>query len=116
MRVRVYRNLHKKAYSVQARNHSNQWRVIYTKSYIHLTNVEFHLIPSGQNRVRETKQKNVHAFIIGDLVELPQINFSDCNRLTYNPHFNDWFVDTKTGERVNKASEVFLTNKGVYYR
>ena len=63
-KVMVYYNLHKKTFSVSYDN-----KVILHADYVKLGDVEFRVRTGGRNKVRTEKQKNVHAFVIGNLLE-----------------------------------------------
>ena len=63
----VYYNLHKHTFSVQKNG-----LVILHADYLKLKNVEFRVRQRGNERVRDEKSKNVHAFVIGDLIDYCQ--------------------------------------------
>ena len=63
-RVMVYYNLHKHTFSVTYKS-----KVILHADYVNLKNVEFRVRKGGKEKVRDEKRKNVHAFVIGDLVD-----------------------------------------------
>ena len=68
MIVEVYRNLHKKCFSVR-----HKGKVIdYVKDdeELHLTDVKFRVQPAGCARVRREKRKNVHAYVKGTITPL----------------------------------------------
>lgn len=110
-RVMVYYNLHKHTFSVTYKG-----KVILHADYIKLENVEFRVRQGGKERVRSEKSKNVHAFVIGDLIEyceypcetIPLPTSSDV--VTYNPYKNDSFIYKETGEKVFDAREVDMIN------
>ena len=60
--VEVYRNLHKKCWSVRQRG-----KVKLHTDYICLKDVEFKVSQKGRERVLREQRKNVHAFIKGFL-------------------------------------------------
>jgi hypothetical protein len=110
-RVMVYYNLHKHTFSVRYNN-----KIILHADYVKLGDVEFRVRPGGKDRVRSEKQKNVHAFIIGDLMdycEYPCDNMpipSSDMVATYNPYKYDSFVYKETGEPIYGATEVDMIN------
>lgn len=110
-RVMVYYNLHKKTFSV-----TYDGRVILYADYVKLKNVEFRVREGGKEKVRQEMRKNVHAFVIGDLVdycEYPCENMpSETNDrvITYNPYKYDSFVNKETEEPVYKAGEIDMIN------
>jgi hypothetical protein len=110
-RVMVYYNLHKHTFSV-----TYQGRVILHADYVKLGDVEFRVRQGGKEKVRAEKSKNVHAFVIGDLLDYCQYpcdnipNPSSDKVVTYNPYKHDSFVYKSTEEPVFKASEVDMIN------
>jgi hypothetical protein len=89
-RVRVYRNLHnyggehKVLYSVQ-----HKGLVIAHVPQITLDEVSFSVQPAGQAKVRQTKRKQVHAFVNG-VVAAP--GHALVRKVSYNPYQTDTFV------------------------
>ena len=112
LRVMVYYNLHKHTFSVTYKG-----KVVLYADYVKLKNVEFRVREGGRERVRREKKKNVHAFVIGDLVDyciFPCENMppeSNTNVITYNPKKYDTFVSKDTEEPVYRANEVDMINK-----
>ena len=110
-RVKVYYNLHKQTFSVTYNN-----LVIFHADYVKLSDVEFRVRPGGKEKVRKEKSKNVHAFVIGNLVdycEFPCDNLPEDslgNVVTYNPYKYDSFVYKDTEEPVYHAKEVDMIN------
>lgn len=110
-RVMVYYNLHKHTFSVK-----NKTRIILHADYVRLGNVEFRVREGGKERVRDEKQKNVHAFVIGDLLDYckyPCDNIpSEPNNkiVTYNPYKYDSFVYKETEIPIYNAKEVEMIN------
>lgn len=110
-RVMVYYNLHKHTFSV-----SYQSKVIMHADYVKLGDVEFRVRKGGKEKVRDEKRKNVHAFVIGNLLEYceyPCGNMPDppSNMIvTYNPYKHDSFVIKSTDEPVYNANEVDMIN------
>ena len=110
-RVMVYYNLHKHTFSV-----TYDGRVILHADYVKLGDVEFRVRGGGKEKVRSEKRKNVHAFVIGDLLEycdfpcedIPTLSSSDV--VSYNPYKNDSFVYKESGEPIYKAKEVDMIN------
>lgn len=119
--IQVYRNLHKTSkegravYSVR----NDKGRVEDHVSEINLLNPVFRVGKKGNNRVREEKRKNVHAYIQGkrmreSLIDDPTtgIHPEEWIRITYDPHQHRSFVlvrDDLTKEGESKAvSEAWL--------
>lgn len=106
-KVRVYWNLHKKCFSVQD---YKTGRVIAHKNLVHLTDVKFHVRTGGNQRVRDEGRKNVHAFMIGNLVD-GSSEFADVadaigREVTYNPYKYETFVTVCDKEPVMEAYSV----------
>lgn len=110
-RVMVYYNLHKHTFSVTYQN-----KVILHADYVKLGDVEFRVRPGGKQRVRDEKSKNVHAFVIGNLIdycEFPCEEIPDEPNdmiVTYNPYKHDSFVIKSTEEPIYHAEEVDMIN------
>ncbi len=75
-RVSVYYNLHLHTFSVRAKVRDADGvareRVVAHADYVQLTDVNFDVRQNGRYKVREEKQKNVHAFVKGTLKKLVQ--------------------------------------------
>jgi hypothetical protein len=110
-RVKVYYNLHKHTFSVQKNN-----LVVLHADYVKLNNVEFKVRQRGMEKVRQEKSKNVHAFVIGNLVDYCKYPCDEIpeeptgNIVTYNPYKFDSFVYQDTELPVYNATEVDLIN------
>ena len=110
-KVMVYYNLHKHTFSV-----TYDSKVIIHADYVKLGDVEFRVRKGGKERVRSEKSKNVHAFVIGNLLdycEYPCDNIPNppSNMIvTYNPYKYDSFDYKKSEEPVYRAKEVDMIN------
>jgi hypothetical protein len=71
MRVFVYRNLHRKgcSYSLRAVEGPYEGKVIGYAERLLLSNPQFYVSETGRQRVIKTLRKNVHAGIIGDVID-----------------------------------------------
>lgn len=99
MKVKVYWNLHKKCYSVQ-----HKGKVIDHLDRVVLENVEFKVSEAGRQRVLKQKRKNVHAFVVGSLVDhKPLYEPHYVKTVKYNPYKYSSFVTVKDSEPVNKS-------------
>lgn len=111
LKVMVYYNLHKKTFSIQ-----HKGLVIAHADYVKLNDVEFRVRKTGKNKVRSEKRKNVHAFVVGKLMDfckypcdsLPEEK--NGNVITYDPYIYDSFVKKENGEPIYKATEVEMIN------
>jgi hypothetical protein len=129
-KVMVHYNLHKKTFSVSYGEKeintitvspgNNVYifkeKVILHADYVKLGDVEFRVRTGGRNRVRTEKQKNVHAFVVGNLLEYCEYpcdnipNPPSNNIITYNPYKNETFVYKEGGEPIYAAKEVDMIN------
>jgi hypothetical protein len=104
--VEVYRNLHKKCWSVRQRG-----KVKLHTDYICLQDAEFKVSQKGRERVLREQRKNVHAFIKGFIVDPKVINKIDDSAsarwvdVTYNPYKYNSFV-TATEKPIYRADYV----------
>ena len=92
-KVMVYYNLHKQTFSV-----TYDSKVILHADYVKLGDVEFRVRQGGKERVRQDKSKNVHAFVIGRLLDYCEYPCDDIPSspsgkiVTYNPYKHNSFV------------------------
>ena len=112
-KVMVNYNLHKHTFSVRSNN-----RVIVHADYVKLVDVEFKVRQGGREKVIKDKQKNVHSFVIGTLVDYCSYPCKDMptepnnNIVTYNPYKYNSFVMKDTEEPIYQASVVKMINSG----
>lgn len=110
-RVMVYYNLHKHTFSVTYKS-----RVIMHADFVKLGDVEFRVRKGGKEKVRAEKSKNVHAFVIGNLLDYCQYPCENMPSeptdrvVTYNPYKYDSFVYKADETPVYKAKEVDMIN------
>ena len=110
-RVMVYYNLHKHTFPVQKNG-----IVVMHADFVKLEDVEFRVRQGGKEKVRKEKSKNVHAFVIGNLVDFCQYPCDEIpeeptgNVVTYNPYKYDTFVYRDSEEPIINAKEVDLIN------
>lgn len=107
--VRIYRNLHKKLYSVQEKVHG-RWKVVKHTNDINLRNVCFKVSETGRQRVLSEKRKNVHAFIIGELFPFAPKTPTQCVEVTYNPYASPLFTAKSKNKHLDKAKFVSIAD------
>jgi hypothetical protein len=111
-RVMVYYNLHKKTFSIQYKS-----LVIAYADYVKLNNVEFRVRQGGKEKVRTDLEKNIHAFVIGNLIDFKPYPSTDIpspsssKSITYDPYKYDTFVYRDSEEPVMNAGEVEMINQ-----
>lgn len=106
MKVKVYKNLHKKMFSIM--DYKTR-KVIAHRHFVCLKNVEFKVSEAGRQRVLIEKKKNVHAFVIGDWIT-EEINWPGHSPKTiyYNPYRTRYFKIKENRKSIHKAHMVFL--------
>ena len=98
--IRIYRNLHRNALSIQTKIPGKGWRVtnhVPLDTTIDLFNIKWKVYESGRKKVIETKQKNVHAFIIADRYEIAKEPRTGGRAIGYNPYKYGTFVTLDDG-------------------
>jgi hypothetical protein len=137
MQVRVFRNLTRKCYSIQARIAGKGWRTVAHADAVELSSAIFHVSAAGRARVLATGRKVVHAWVQGELytwsgpvrsTSLPQPivaalvtayrtwqppTLRSAAPATYNPRQHDSFIWRDTGERLDSASYARLDSEGL---
>ena len=106
-RVYVYRNLHRKCYSVKS---LKTGRVICHVDDITLINVTFKVGKAGRERVLREKRKNVHAGVVGYIAEASM--YGQPIKVKYNPYKYDSFVRDDES-KINQASIAYLDTNGI---
>lgn len=103
-RAHVYRNLHRRCWSIRVRG-----KVIGHRDEVALTDCRFVIQPGGQQRARREGRRNVHAYIAGVIACPPP---EPGRQIAYNPFRHDTFVWRDGGEPVMRASMVVMTAGG----
>jgi hypothetical protein len=109
-KVFVYFNLHKHVFSLQSRNKEDYGLVSGHADHVILKNVKFVVREGGRQRVLKEKKKNVHAGVVGEVVQgLPEGNVSVLEfPVTYNPYQTTSFVKRADREAVYEADYAIL--------
>jgi len=97
---RIYRNLHKKCFSIQAKVPGKGWRVVDSATDLCVSGVTFRVYEAGRQRVLRTRRKNVHAFVIVDgyVKTKPGIKVANCDvKVSYNPKVAPVFLAGDVG-------------------
>lgn len=122
MKVMVYWNLHKGMWSVKALEGPDKGKVISHRQKVVLSNVEGKVSQAGRNRVLRERKKNVHAGMVGTLMdETPSTNVTATqiryvgDRVTYNPYRNMDFVHAVDDTRFEGAAWAYLNAWGRVY-
>lgn len=107
-RVFVYRNLHRKCYSVKS---LKTGRVIAHVDSIDLVNVTFKVSEAGRQRVLKTRQKNVHAGVVGYIADVSLLCQS--TKVTYNPYKWTSFVRKDDESSIKSAKIAVIDASGI---
>mgnify|MGYP003137306597 CR=1 FL=1 len=110
MKVRVYRNLTKGGYTVMSRDTNRKVAVV---TELGLKNVVFNVREGGRLKVIEEKQKNVHAFLEGELCDYMLTEHCEC-RVSYNPYLKGSFYKCDDNSDVDCADFVRVNEHGVF--
>jgi hypothetical protein len=109
-KVFVYRNLHKKCFSVKS---MKTGRVIAHVHEIMLSQPKFKVSEAGRERVLRTKQKNVHAGVIGYVTD-SYVNFlCPTIKVTYNPYKYTSFV-RQDESSISEAKIAHIDSFGIH--
>jgi hypothetical protein len=128
MLVRVYKNLHRNCYSVQKKYEDGQWRLWGWHDFAVLHDPKFVVREGGRQRVIQTRKKNVHAFIQGDLqlpwepvytgvfgVEIPpEFSPEKHKKIKYDPYTDEFFHIDGISMKNSDLDVVYLSKDGVY--
>jgi len=112
MKVFVYRNLHKKCWSVKALSGPHKGLVIAHLKELTLVDCIFRVSEAGRQRVIKTKRKNVHAGVVGYLTTTEAS--PSMKKVRYNPYEAGCFKFVETKEPIHKSSIVRLDDLGAW--
>ena len=118
--VEVYRNLHKECLSVR-----KDGLVHLHADAVYLKNANFIVSQSGRNRVLDTKKKNVHAYVRGEVISYlsdmeciehmyEEAESAGYTRIYYNPYKVNQFVNYKTMQPVVFAHDAYVIGDRIY--
>ncbi|AEJ94527.1 hypothetical protein FGG52_gp77 [Mycobacterium phage Backyardigan] len=115
MKVFVYFNLHRKMWSVKALEGPDKGRVIARSHYVILRDVTPKVSEAGRQRVLREGKKNVHAGLVGELIQGEAVDLDVNARLvTYNPRKGPHFTFVDDGDRFFGSDLAVMTHKRVY--
>lgn len=111
--VMIYKNLHNGLFSVKQGG-----LVVAHIDSVLLANVSFKVSESGRNRVIKEQKKNVHAFIVGYILNVNSTPLSLLKRsISYNPYKYNYFYfkDDNSKALLNSNNLVYCdSKKGLY--
>jgi hypothetical protein len=110
-RVFVYRNLHKRMWSVKSAETN---RLLCHSSNLILRQCQFRVSEAGRQRVIREGRKNVHAGIYGywcEGISVLLIRVRGWDEVTYDPYSQSKFTRVEDGSKIEFAPyTVFMTN------
>lgn len=109
--VKVYRNLNNKCLSVMESR-----LVIGHAQSVELEEVTFKVSQAGRERCLREKRKNVHAFVVGQLLAASLTEFPQQEggiMISYNPYKSGSFCRKDTNDAVESAEFVIVTSQGI---
>ena len=111
--VRVYFNLNRKVWSIQSYQPGKGWRLLTHSTNLTLRNAVTKVSESGRQRVIRERQRNVHAYIQGELIRtVPQTHSG--RRLSYNPYTGPDFIWKDDNSVATELGEVVFNESGVF--
>lgn len=110
MRVRVYRNLLRDDYSVVDAKTN---RVVQHLDRLVIRDAQFVVRPGGRARVLRERRKNVHAFVVGEMIPYADMIAGGYAHVTYNPYRIGSFYLKGDGKPVTRARCVILDEGGM---
>lgn len=109
--VDVYRNLHRKCWSVRHRG------IVHSHCHtVTLGDVTFRVSEAGRQRVLRERRKNVHAVVRGTLVAFDGALGDGSLEVVYNPYKGDTFRYALTDAPVHGARVVYMHYGRVWVR
>lgn len=115
MKVFVYWNLHRGMWSVKALEGPDKGRVIARHQHVVLRNVIAKVSEAGRQRVLREGRKNVHAGLVGELVQGQAVELTTQARaVTYNPRKYETFVHVDDETPFEGSDLAVLLHKSVY--
>jgi hypothetical protein len=107
-KVFVYKNLHKKCFSVKL---VKTGRVIAHVNEIILRDAVFKVSEAGRQRVIREKRKNVHAGVVGIVADIKIL--CQLKGVTYNPYKNGSFIFRHDESPIYNAQVVHIDTNGI---
>lgn len=111
LKVRVYRNLHKKCFSVKC---MKTQKVVAHVDSITLKDVTYPVSQAGRDRVLAERRKNVHAYVQGIVESAELADIVKMKKVCYNPYKKAFFFYCSNGREVKSSKYTTLTSNGVF--
>ena len=111
---RVYRNLHKNVFSLQAVVPSKgQPRVVAHGLNFIGADVDFRISEAGRARALKMKQRNVHAWAVPSYIshfDAGDVEYEILHPITYNPWEHGYFYNPENGDAVTHCEHVLFAD------
>lgn len=111
-KVRVYRNLNKKCWTVKAKDATGAWKVLRYTNYLDLKDCAFVVKERGRQRVLRDGVKNVHAWIEGEVTTIHWCKV--VSKINYDPIQSPHFVRNSDGEHLERADLLLFVYPNVF--
>jgi hypothetical protein len=111
--TRCYRNLRTGTMSLQQKV-GNSWLVIGHITNIVIKHPKFYVSEPGRQRVIKEKQKNVHAYSTGILVDVAPEKLPNLQEIYYCPYAQSYFSWKHTGEQITSADLLVVIDNQVF--
>lgn len=122
MKVDVYYNLNKGSknkpcYSVKSREKDDYGKVVLHACELLVKDCKFVVRPSGHQRALEQEQRNVHAFVRGELVfyqlyqDTPQLNSWDKDGVRFTYDISNGSFISEDDRELKEADSVFFSSQ-----
>lgn len=122
---KIYFNLHKRCFSIQAWDKDKKgWRLYKHATSLYVENVYTQVSEVGRQRVIKEKRKNVHSFLRVDKMSINQsdqkflrgiVNGPFHQICKYNPYKYGYFYDDKEEFPIHFLPEAILQDGVIYY-
>ena len=120
MKTEIYRNLHKKCFSVRQRGRVVGHLMDDPTEHVLLKDVKFAVQPAGRRKVLREKRKNVHAFVRGDMVSPHSVPYPELDEfkreVTYNPYYYRTFYFKESELGITHADYALIRHGKVWVR
>jgi len=114
-KVRVYMNLNRGPGSIFSIVDHKSGLVAGYAEQVTLTNVAFTVRESGRQRVLTARNKNVHAFLVGNLVAADETKPPTCDiEVYYNPYLTSHFTVIRHQTAILRSPIAHVINKRVW--
>lgn len=110
LKVKAYRNITTGLISIKGRDADGNDRVLAHVENITLKDCTFPVAQSTRKTIVDTfkntgkRDRKVHAFVVGYIVEWNSTKKTLESSFTYNPFVNETFIDRKNGAELKQAS------------